>query len=193
MFSMDTLSLRTSTTSCKAHRGFTLVEILVVVAILALLSAVGLPAFQNTIDRYRVSVVVDDLSMAITLARAEAIKRSGNVRLERLTGTGCPTLTSTTVWSCGWQVYWDANNNNAFNSGTDELIREFRITNGVTVNAAAGLGAGLTANRWGQLNGANAAGFNVVPPSGVSSTLTTAVCLSSGGRIRKLQNTADCP
>jgi type IV fimbrial biogenesis protein FimT len=172
-------------------QGVTLLEILVVIAILGVLSALAAPSFRGTIERYRVSTTVDQLTSTISLARAEAIKRGGNVRLERLSGGDCPAMISVQQWSCGWSLYWDVNANNAFNAGTDELIKEFRITNNVTVNFSV-TQAGITVNRWGQLGNLGAAGFTVVPQSGVSSPATSTVCLSTGGRIRTVSGSVAC-
>lgn len=176
----------------RVARGFSMVEVLMVLAITGILAALAGPSFTGTIERYRVSTVVDELAGSVAVTRNEAVKRGGNVRLERLSGSAweCPTLSSVQQWSCGWRVYVDSNGNAAWNSG-EEVIREFRITNGLTVNFSSNA-AGVTANRWGQLGGLGAIGFNVVPPSGVSSVATTSLCLSSAGRIRKVQGVV-CP
>ncbi len=170
--------------------GFTLVELMVVVGILAVLAALAVPSFTDAVERYRVATVVDELSSTLTLTRVEAIKRSGNVRLVRLSGGDCPALTSAATWSCGWRVFWDANGNSTQDSG-EEVIREVRVTNGVTVKYAVN-SAGVTANRWGQIGGINAVGFTVVPPSGVGSEATTTLCMSSGGRLRKAAGSVTC-
>lgn len=177
--------------SPKSNRGFTLVEAMIVVGIMAILAALAGPSFTTTIERYRVDTVVEELSATLSLTRNEAIKRGGNVRLVRLSGGDCPSLASAGVWSCGWQIFWDTDGDNTLDAG-EEVIRQFRITNGVTVNFANDT-AGVNANRWGQIGGMGGAGFNVVPPSGVGSPVVTAVCLSSGGRIRKLKGSTACP
>jgi type IV fimbrial biogenesis protein FimT len=163
---------------------------LVVVSIMGILAALAVPSFSTAIDRFRVSAVVDELSMALNLTRVEAIKRNGNVRLMRLSGGSCPALGSAQEWSCGWQVFQDTNNNQALDAG-EEIIREFRITSGVVVNNQVN-STGMTANRWGQIGGINAVGFVVLPSSGVGSPATTSVCMSSGGRIRKASGSVTC-
>lgn len=167
-----------------------MIEMMVVVAIMAILASIAAPSFQGTVERYRVNTAVDELVSAFTLTRAEAIKRGGNVRIERLSGGDCPALGSDQEWSCGWLVFVDANTNDTLDAG-EVVVQRFRITNGVRVNNAANA-TGINANRWGQLGGLNAVGFNVVPPSGVSSKATTTMCLSSGGRIRKATGVVAC-
>lgn len=158
---------------------------------MAILAALAGPSFTGTIDRYRVSTTIDQLAAALTLVRTEAIKRSGNVGISRLSGGDCPTLATTQEWTCGWQVFVDTNGNGVLNAG-EATIQQFRVTNGITVINNSG-GTGFTANRWGQINGLGALSFSISPESGVASPATTAICLSTGGRIRKIPNTTVCP
>ena len=173
----------------RRNQGFTLVELMVVVGIMAVLAALAGPSFMGTIERYRVSTVTDQLASALILAQTEAIKRAGNVGLARLSGGDCPTLATAQEWSCGWQVFNDTNNNGVVNAG-EATIQQFRITNGVTVMNALN-SAGTTVNRWGKMNNVGAMRFVISPESGAL-TATTALCLSSGGRIRKLPESVGC-
>ena len=50
----------------KAPRGFTLIEVMVTVAIVAILSAVALPAYTAYVQRARVPVALDGLSAYLT-------------------------------------------------------------------------------------------------------------------------------
>jgi type IV fimbrial biogenesis protein FimT len=174
----------------RCNQGFTLVELMVVVAIMAVLAALAGPSFIGTIERYRVSAVSDQLVSALTLAQTEAIKRAGSVGLARLSGGDCPALATTQEWSCGWQVFIDTNNNGVVNAG-EATIQQFRITNGVTVMNGLN-SAGTTVNRWGKMNNLGAMRFVISPESGIGSQATTTLCLSSGGRIRKLADSVVC-
>lgn len=171
--------------------GFTAIEALVSVAIVGLLASLALPSFIDTIERYRVSTVVDELSSAVNLTRNAAIQRNGNVVFAKLAGTECPT---TQQWSCGWEIFQDFNNNDTRDAGDprEDAIFEYRITTGVEVNRSTN-GATMRANRWGQLNGNGTAGFTLIPKGKtVSAPSTTTVCINSGGRVRVVTGSVTC-
>jgi len=155
----------------RRNHGFTLVELMVVVGIMAVLAALAGPSFMGTIERYRVSTVTDQLASALILAQTEAVKRAGNVGLARLSGGDCPTLSNAQEGSCRWPGFNDTNNNGVVNAG-EATIQQFRITNGVTVMNALN-SAGTTVNRWGKMNDVGAMRFVIAPESGTGSQATT--------------------
>lgn len=61
------------------NRGFTLVELMVTVAVLAILLAVGIPALQTTLDKRRLTGAVEQLYSDLQYARSEAIRQNRNV------------------------------------------------------------------------------------------------------------------
>jgi len=95
-------------TRFKPVRGITLIESLVVLAIVGILARVALPSFQSTIDANRRKVYANQLVEDLALARSEAIKRGARVVV-------CPSSTfaacsTTNDWSTGWLVFEDSNN-----------------------------------------------------------------------------------
>ena len=60
------------------HRagGFTILELLVVIALIGIVSTIGFPALMNTLRRAQVTGAAKDVANAIRVARLEAIKRS---------------------------------------------------------------------------------------------------------------------
>lgn len=62
-------------------RGFSLIELMVAITILAILLALAVPSFQDMIQRNRVRTAAADLSDSLNLARSEAIKRGSSTRL----------------------------------------------------------------------------------------------------------------
>ena len=95
------------------HQGFTLIEMMVTVSILAILLGVAVPSFQSFVANQKVKSASYDLSMALVAARSEAVKRNADI-----------TIAPETVddWVSGWTVKW----------GATTLLKQQALT-GVTI------------------------------------------------------------
>ena len=97
-----------------AH-GFTLMELMVTIAIVAILATVGVPAFNNLIHDGAASTEGNTLLGAIQLARSEATTRGVSMWIVPQTGTN---------WQGGWEVRVD-DGDTTFDSSKDSLLRRF--------------------------------------------------------------------
>ena len=79
-------------------QGFSLAEMLVVIAILGILAALAAPNMGAMIRTQRIKTAAFDVFSSLTYARSEAIKRNTSVTIEPKTGG----------WSKGWTIK-DAN------------------------------------------------------------------------------------
>lgn len=75
-------------------RGFTLIELMITIAVAAILFTVAVPSFKDTIRQNRLTTQANELITALNLARSEAIRRSQNVTVTPKAGG----------WSSGWVV-----------------------------------------------------------------------------------------
>ena len=65
----------------RAQRGFTLIELMITLAISAILLSVAAPAYQSFIGSTALTTATNDLVAALNMARSEALKRDGQVSL----------------------------------------------------------------------------------------------------------------
>ena len=99
------------------QQGFTIIELMITVALIAIIAAIGIPSFQDVVASNRVISSINELHAGLRLARLEAVKRNDSVVF-------CATSDSATcngVWGDGWLVFHDADGDGAVD--TDELIR----------------------------------------------------------------------
>lgn len=68
-------------------RGFTLVEMMIVIAILAILMAIGVPSFQTFIQNASIRTAGESMQSGLALARTEALRRNAAVSLWVVTNT----------------------------------------------------------------------------------------------------------
>ena len=100
-------------------RGFTLIELMVSIGILAILVAVAIPSFTSVMVNYRLTSIANTFVASAQLARSEAIKRNSRVTMcKSADGTTCA---MTGGWEQGWILFQDVDNN-AVKGSTEVLI-----------------------------------------------------------------------
>jgi type IV fimbrial biogenesis protein FimT len=93
----------------QSHRGFTLIELMVTITLLAILTTLAIPSFQAQIASTRLSSAVNSLSATIATARAEAIRRGARITVCRSDSTNAQCTTATTGgWETGWITLEDS-------------------------------------------------------------------------------------
>jgi type IV fimbrial biogenesis protein FimT len=85
------------------ERGLTLIELLITVAILSLLTAIGVPGVMGLIRDARLSTNTDMLINTINSARVEAVKRRANITVCPVADPGSDSacVADATLWSRG--------------------------------------------------------------------------------------------
>ena len=88
--------------------GFTLLELLVAVAVAAILLALAVPALRVFIQNNREDAEADSLISSLDYARSEAVKRDADVEVCASTvdtsTPATPTCSGSTTWNTGWIV-----------------------------------------------------------------------------------------
>lgn len=123
--------------------GFTLVELLAVIAIFAILVSLANPAFGPFIASQRTRAAATDLLLALTQARSEAIKRAAVVNIDP----------APSGWPAGWQIV---------DSGGTVLARQGALR-GVAINSAS---ARITYSSSGRVRGLETPSFLVAAAGG---------------------------
>ena len=119
-------------------RGFTLIELMVTIAVVALLAAVAAPAMVTLMNSNRLSSTAGELTAALQLARAEAVRRSAPVTLcGSADGLACTNGANWANWIIAGQNNQDA---------AIEVVRSGTLPNGLQISGPA---AGIRFNSAG--------------------------------------------
>lgn len=165
-------------------RGFTLVEMMVTLAVMAVLAAVAVPMYTNTVRAMRVTSAADLLADSIEQARNQARHFRQPVILQSI---NC----ALGDWGCGWILYFDRNGNGTQDLPAEATIKQFELTPTVriTKNNVANQ---LTFNNLGQSVGVVNTTF-LIGPRGAVSNDCRSVVLNSGLRLTTSIGQGSCP
>ncbi|MCB1773872.1 MAG: GspH/FimT family pseudopilin [Gammaproteobacteria bacterium] len=122
----------------KNQNGLTLVELMVTLAVIIILLAVGMPMFTGVVGSNRATAEANALVSALQLARSEAVKRNLNVYVCTGSTAGnlinsCPI--NTTNWGAGFFVFADLDGDGALDT-PGEIVRQWPNDAGVTTLTA---------------------------------------------------------
>jgi type IV fimbrial biogenesis protein FimT len=106
------------------HCGFTLIESMVVVAIIAILAALAGPSFQDMLQKNRLTAASSALQVSLNLARSEAAKRGSDARVTVAANGAAGN------WVNGWTVFADgtANANGSVAPTADSAVAGSEVT-----------------------------------------------------------------
>jgi type IV fimbrial biogenesis protein FimT len=115
------------------QRGATLLELIVVLAVAAILLMISAPAFSHLLHASRLTSATNALVASIHVARSEAIKRSQRVVI-------CPSPAGDACagaggWQQGWMIFHDANNNAKRDAGESLVLAHPPLPAGMWVTS----------------------------------------------------------
>lgn len=166
--------------------GFTLVELMITVAIVVVLATIAVPSFVTLLTNNRISAQVNEMVSSINLARSEAVKRGHGVSLcASSDGATCSGLD----FGIGWIVFDDANANAQIDGA--EIIRSFAALSGDTNATFTASAANLTFLGMGRPVGVFAGTVaTVCPPAG--GDYCRFLCVNTQGRPRVEKTIESC-
>lgn len=146
---ISTIAPRIAVRRDSAHGGFTLIEVITTVTIMAILLAIATPSFRDFVLTQRAKAGAYDLVSSLVYARSEALKRNTNIVVTPATGG----------WQNGWLVTVTI-------GSTTTVLAQHEAMPGLTVTAPAG---NLVYTSSGRVTATAISAFNIAA-SGSSAT-----------------------
>lgn len=107
--------------------GFTLLELMVTISIMAIIAGIAVPSYQGLIESNLVRTASHSFYGSLVLARSEAVKNNLPVAVcKSSNGTSCAT---SGTWDSGWLVFIDTDADSTFDSSEQLLESHAGITN----------------------------------------------------------------
>jgi len=178
LFNRVKKNYKDNTNSNIKGKGFTLIELMIGIAVVAILSAVALPSLNTFTVGMRVDNEISQLHRLVLTARNSAINMEQNVILCPLDGINGITCTAG-EWDKELSVFIDVNNNGTYESATDTLLKvKGEISAGDQLIYAGN--SELTFNPTGRITAIAATTFNYCPKD--HDDMSRSVTISISGR-----------
>ncbi len=117
----------------KKQHGFTLIELMVTLAIAAIVLTVGVPSMKTMIYNNRLTAATNSLVGSLAFARSEAVKQGISTTI---CSSNNQTSCTSSAWSGGWLIWVDADSDGTLDS-PGEIVRVSEALRGTIVVTAA--------------------------------------------------------
>ena len=176
----------------KRDSGFTLIELMFVLAVAAILLSVAVPALQMFTMNSKQTGAINDFVSSMHLARNTAITTNARVTMcASSNGASCEAVS----WDSGWILFRDANSNQTVD-GTDAIIGTGSPSDGPTI-ASAQYGRFLMYRPNGRVMsanvGTNTGEFTVCDSRGADHSKVVIVALSGRPKLSKTTANGTAP
>lgn len=163
--------------------GFTLIELMVTVAVIGVLAVVAVPAMTGLVNAYRLNGAAGELQTAVQLARSEAVRR--NVPVTLCGSADGLTCSGATAWN-----RWIVRGRDPGTVNTVDILRDETPAGGLQVSGPA---AGIVFRSSGRID-AQAAVTTCMPVSNPGDNRRAVTVMISGvSSISKSNGGGACP
>lgn len=161
----------------KKQKGFTLLELTMVVAVITILSVYAVPSFKVSMVNNRLIAETTNMTSILNLARAESLRRNDYVSIcPSSNGTSC----SGTDYAIGAIIFTDPNNSGlSVSSKVIRVINQFPNT--------TDKGKGISRFTFSPTGAVNTGTMLICNPTYASYSIT----IGTDGSIKKTKNTGD--
>ena len=123
--------------------GFSLIELMVTIAVAAILLAIAIPSFEEAINTSRLSTASNEMMAGLQAARMEAIRTNQRVALCLSPAPQAATPSCNATGATGWVVFRDVNHDGSVNASTD-VVRVGSSHNQVQMLNSTAFGSTVT-------------------------------------------------
>lgn len=144
--------------------GFTLIELIITVTVLAVLMSIAIPSFSTYTANQRIRSASENLVSALNLARSEAVKRGAVIEVNPVTSS---------AWADGWRVQVKS---------SAVVLADYAAVDGITITASSTTTPEY--NRDGRLS-SSALNFTVASSNGSATSACVRVTPSGKATINR--------
>ena len=171
--------------------GFTLIELMITIAIASILMTLAVPSFSLMINNSKITSATNEFIGSLNLARSEALKRSSDVSVckSNTAFTACDT-TAATFTTNGWLVFTDCNANGVVDKttataactdgGVDTILKVGESNDSVKIEVGIDY---VTYNLSGRIDGGGLPSFVVKTTSSNASVKKNKITINRIGRV----------
>lgn len=174
--------------------GFTLIEMLIVMVVLATILSVGTPLMQRQVHSNRLQAETSRFLGAINLARSEAVMRNVPVSI-------CPSTMATTgipecagIYADGWIVFSNRDRDKVVDAGADEVLQVFEgLPQGFQLTNRSGNRSAFELLNYLPDGSSHSARTLMFCPPAQSVVQSLSIVLNIVGRARLVEGWGQCP
>lgn len=170
------------------HAGFTLTELIVTVALLAIVTSFAIPGMQTLVVNNRVSTLANEFTSGLSYTRGEAVNRNMCVTMCITNNPNAESPTCTTAlndWNNGWIIFANPNCNDSALDDRDVLLQVYEgAPTGPQLTTVGTNIRRITFTARGVPSAIATARQFTINTGGTSQTPVKTICLDAAGRAR---------